>query len=375
MALQDLFGSWAANGKRLMAREVAERRRLEARYAGVERTNAVIEFMLDGTILSANENFLEAVGYSIDEIRGKHHRMFVDPAYAQSAEYRAFWEKLGRGEFHAGEFCRCGKGGREIWIQATYCPILDDDGKPVGVIKFAVDVTVEKRRRADFESQLALLHRAQAIIEFQPDGTILTANDNFLKTVGYSLEEIRGKHHRIFVDPAYVASPEYREFWASLGRGDFHSDRFQRFGSGGREVWLQAIYGPVRDASGKLVKVVKFASDITAQVLGEQALATAVSGIEVLVEATRSGDLTQRVSTDGLSGGVLTLSEGVNTLVGSFEDIVARVDSAARQITGSANEIATGNQDLSGRTESQASSLEETASSMEELTSTVKQNA
>jgi methyl-accepting chemotaxis protein len=364
-----------ANGKQALAREISQRRRLEARYEGVERTNAVIEFTLDGTILNANDNFLAAVGYSMEEIRGKHHRMFVDPAYAEGAEYRAFWEKLGRGEFHTGEYCRYGKGGREIWIRAAYCPILDDEGRPAGVIKFAADITADKRHKADFESQLELLHRAQAIIEFQPDGTILTANDNFLATVGYSLDEIRGRHHRIFADREYAASSEYREFWASLGRGEFHAGKYQRFGKGGREIWIQAVYGPVRDANGRLVKVVKFASDVTQQVLVERALSTTVSRIESVIEATRSGDLNVRVDTEGLEGSFRELSDGVNGLVQSFEEIVGQIGSSATQISASASEIATGNHDLSGRTESQASSLEETASSMEELTSTVKQNA
>jgi methyl-accepting chemotaxis protein len=375
MAIADWFGAGAVNGKRSLALEVARRRRLEARYEGIERTNAVIEFRLDGTIVNANDNFLAAVGYSIDEIRGKHHRIFVGPAYAQSAEYRAFWEKLGRGEFHTGEYCRYGKGGREIWIRAAYCPILDDDGNPAGVIKFASDITADKRHKADFESQLDLLHRAQAIIEFQPDGTILTANDNFLATVGYSLDEIRGRHHRIFVDPGHAASGEYREFWECLGRGDFHSGKYQRFGKGGREIWIQAVYGPVRDANGKLVKVVKFASDITQQVLIERTLSATVSRIEAMVEATRSGDLTARVATEGLRGSFRELSHRVNGLVESFEEIVAQVGASATQISASAIEIATGNQHLSSRTEEQASSLEQTASSMEELTSTVKQNA
>jgi methyl-accepting chemotaxis protein len=230
----------------------------------IDRVQAVIEFALDGTILTANENFLRAVGYSLDEVQGKHHRLFCDAAYAASAEYRAFWAKLARGEYEAGEFRRFGKGGTEVWLNASYNPVLDTSGKVVSVVKFATDITAAKRRTAEFEGKLAAIGKAQAIIEFALDGTVITANDNFLQTLGYSLDEIRGRHHRMFCDPAHVTSPEYQLLWAKLARGEFEAGEFKRLAKGGREVWIQGSYNPILDASGTPFKVVKFATDVTA---------------------------------------------------------------------------------------------------------------
>ena len=233
----------------------------------INKVQAVIEFDLEGNILTANENFLGAVGYTLDEIQGQHHRMFVDAAYAASAEYKQFWRNLGDGEFAAGEYQRFGKGGKEIWIQASYNPIFDPNGQPYKVVKFATDVTATKIERSDFEGKLEAIGKAQATIEFDLDGNILTANENFLNTVGYSLEEIRERHHRIFVDPAYAADPEYQQFWKDLKGGQYKSGEYQRFGKGGKEVWIQASYNPILDPNGQPYKVVKFATDITASKL------------------------------------------------------------------------------------------------------------
>src|SRR5262247_2828605 len=189
---------------------------LQGKVDAINRSQAVIEFTLDGTIVHANENFLNTLGYTLDEIKGKHHSMFVEPAYSQSAEYRAFWQKLGRGEFDAGQYKRIGKGGREVWIQASYNPIPDEKGKPCKVVKFATDISDQKRIDADYQGQIAAISKSQAVISFTVDGTILDANENFLKTLGYTLEEVRGKHHSMFVEPAYSQSAEYQAFWQKL---------------------------------------------------------------------------------------------------------------------------------------------------------------
>lgn len=233
----------------------------------IGRSQAVIEFDTKGNILTANENFLEAVGYSLEEIQGQHHSMFVEEAYKASAEYAEFWERLGRGEFDAGEYKRLGKGGKEIWIQATYNPILDGDGVPFKVVKYASDVTASKLQTADFEGQLEAIGKSQAVIEFNLDGTIITANENFLATVGYSLEEIQGHHHRLFVEKEYAESKEYADFWANLGQGKFDAGEYKRVGKGGKEIWIQASYNPIMDMNGKPFKVVKYATDITAEKL------------------------------------------------------------------------------------------------------------
>lgn len=239
---------------------------LQGQIDAISRSQAVIEFELDGTIITANENFLAALGYTLEEIQGQHHSMFCEPAFAQSPEYHAFWAKLNRGEFESAEFKRIGKGGKEIWIQASYNPVLDEDGSPIKVVKFATDVTARKLQNADYEGQLVAIGKSQAVIEFELDGTIISANDNFCNAIGYNIEEIRGKHHRIFCDPAYTQTPEYVGFWDKLGRGEYASGEFKRFTKDGSEIWIQASYNPICDMNGKPVKVVKYAVDITAQV-------------------------------------------------------------------------------------------------------------
>jgi methyl-accepting chemotaxis protein len=238
-----------------------------AQAAAINRSQAVIEFRMDGTIITANQNFLDAMGYRLDEIQGKHHQMFAPPELRGSEAYKAFWASLNRGEFQAAEYKRVGKGGREVWIQASYNPILDDAGRPVKVIKFATDITAKKIRNMEDAGKISAIGRAQAVIEFNLDGTIITANENFLATVGYRLEEIQGKHHQMFVAPAERDSAAYREFWAKLGRGEFQSAEYKRFGKGSKEVWILASYNPILDDTGKPFKVVKFASDITADKL------------------------------------------------------------------------------------------------------------
>jgi methyl-accepting chemotaxis protein len=238
-----------------------------ARMAALDRSQAVIEFELDGTIVTANENFLRVLGYSLVEIQGKHHSMFVVPAERESADYREFWAKLNRGEYQAAEYKRVGKGGKEVWILASYNPLIDETGKPFGVVKFASDVTAQKLKNADLAGQIEAIGKSQAVIEFKLDGTIVTANANFLNAMGYSLGEIQGKHHSMFVEPSERESAGYREFWASLNRGQYQAAEYKRIGKGGKEIWIQASYNPILDLNGKPFKVVKYATDVTRQVL------------------------------------------------------------------------------------------------------------
>ena len=245
----------------------------EGQVAAINRVQAVVEFDLKGTILHANPNFLSVMGYTLEEIRGQHHALFVSPEERTSPEYRAFWDALRRGEFKAGEFRRHGNGGREVWIQASYNPVLDAAGRPEGVVKFATDITQAKLRAADHEGQMTAINRVQAVIEFALNGTILDANPNFLSAMGYTLEEIRGQHHAMFVSPEERTSPEYRAFWDALRRGEFKAGEFSRRGKDGREVWIQASYNPVFDPGGKPLKVVKFATDITVEMQRRQSFA------------------------------------------------------------------------------------------------------
>jgi methyl-accepting chemotaxis protein len=470
------------------------------------RSQAIIEFSLDGEILSANENFLHTLGYSFEEIRGKHHSIFVDPAYRQTPEYRAFWERLGRGEFDAGKYLRIGKGGKQVWIQASYNPILDANGKPYRVVKFANDITdAENQARAslfksaafegssvammmidrDFNvtyvneatkklltnyatafraiwpsfdpdrivgscidmfhkspahqrqilsnpsrlpyrtdisvgdmkfalsvggvfdanrnyvgnvlewddvtatrlnaGMLTALNRSQAIIEFSLDGKVLNANDNFLRTLGYTLDEIRGQHHSLFVDPAYRQSADYRAFWEKLGRGEFDAGKYLRIGKGGKEVWIQASYNPIVDGNGKAFKVVKFADDITAVEFErrqneEERAARAAEQARVVqslaggLKQLSDGNLTSRIN-ETFPADYEQLRSDFNAAMGNLQETMKTVVVNAGGIRSGAGEISQAADDLSKRTEQQAASLEETAAALDEITATVKKTA
>lgn len=251
------------------ASDITENKLLSANYnaklRAIDLSQASIEFNMDGMIITANQNFLDTMGYTLDQIQGQHHRIFVDPTEAESTEYRQFWEKLNRGEFDSGEYKRFGKNGKEVWIQASYNPVIGFDGKPIRVVKYAVDVTEEKFRNANYSGQLEAISKSQAVIEFDLNGTIITANGNFLNALEYSLEEIQGHHHKMFVAEEERNSDEYRRFWSELANGEFSSGEYKRIKKNGDEIWIQASYNPILDLNGKPFKVVKYASDITAQ--------------------------------------------------------------------------------------------------------------
>ncbi|MGF3021766.1 methyl-accepting chemotaxis protein [Methylobacterium aquaticum] len=309
------------------------RTELKAKLTALDASQALIEFALDGTVITANANFLAALGYRLEEILGRHHSMFVDPAERGGDAYRAFWAALRRGEFQQAEYKRLGKGGREVWIQASYNPLVGRRGKLYGVFKCAVDITAQKRRNADCESKLTALDRAQGIIEFDLDGTVLTANANFLAVVGYSLDEVRGRHHRMFVDAAEQGAG-YDRFWASLRRGEFQQAEYKRLAKGGRPVWIQAIYNPVFDASGRLTKVVKFATDVTPSVVERLRRAELhhgidrdLDGIAASVSQTSRNAVTAASAAEQASGNTQTVAAGAEELalsVGAISQQVSR---------------------------------------------------
>jgi methyl-accepting chemotaxis protein len=287
----------------------------EAVYQALDRVQAIIEFDLDGKVVTANDNFLRTFGYELAEVAGQHHRMFCDPAYTASPEYGEFWKKLGRGEFHSAEFKRLAKGGKEIWLRASYNPVFDKAGKSVRVVKFATDVTAETLRNAEYQGKVVAIDRVQAVIEFELDGTVIAANDNFLETFGYSLEEVAGQHHRMFCEASYAASPEYAEFWRRLGRGEYTAEEFKRLGKGGKEIWLQASYNPILDANGKPFKVVKFATDVTATKLKAAEYASKLQAI----------DRVQAVIEFGLDGTVLNANANFLRIFGyGLEEVVGK---------------------------------------------------
>ena len=261
--------------------DVTEQQLQQGQVAAMNRSQAVIEFDLDGRILHANENFLAAMGYSLEEMRGQHHSLFVDDAYRGSAEYRAFWERLGRGEFDAGQYKRIGKGGREVWIQASYNPVLDASGRAISVIKYATDITQQRLAAANAEGQLAAIDKAQAVIEFDLGGRILTANANFLNTLGYTLDEVQRPAPRPVRRAGGAArAPTTGPSGRSSAAANTTPGQYKRLGKGGREVWIQASYNPILDLNGKPFKVVKYATDITAQVQAAAAMTRAVEQVD-----------------------------------------------------------------------------------------------
>ncbi|MDD1522070.1 MULTISPECIES: methyl-accepting chemotaxis protein [Bradyrhizobium] len=296
-----------------------------SKIAASSRAQAVIEFKLDGTIVTANENFCKALGYSLAEIQGKHHSLFVAEADRNGAAYREFWAKLNRGEYQAGEFKRIGKGGREVWILASYNPLLDESGKPYGVVKFATDVTAEKLKTADIAGQIAAIDKAQAVIEFNMDGTVITANANFLGALGYSLAEIKGKHHSMFVEPSERDGAAYREFWAALGRGQYQAGEYKRIGKGGKEVYIQASYNPIFDLNGKPVKVVKYATDTTKQVL----VRMGNERVRGMMESVAAGSEELNASVREISEAMTKSRETAMSAV----DQVAAADAQAQRLT------------------------------------------
>lgn len=250
-----------------VTREKLETADFHGQIAAIDKSQCVVTFAPDGTIIDANRNFLDAVGYTMEELEGRHHRLFVDAAYAHSLEYEIFWSDLAAGRHRSGEFRRVGKDGRELWLQAIYSPVLDQEGRPFKIVKYATSVTREKLRQADHQGQIAAIHKSQAVVSFSTDGTILDANDNFLNLTGYRLSQVLGRHHSMFISPTERDSAAYQTFWRDLTAGEYKSGEFKRLTQDGREVWLQASYNPILDMNGRPFKVVKNAVDVTEQKL------------------------------------------------------------------------------------------------------------
>jgi methyl-accepting chemotaxis protein len=345
-------------------------RDLEAQCEAISRSQAVIEFDLEGRILTANSNFLNAMGYALEDVVGKHHSMFCDKDYVASEDYKTFWTDLRRGRFQSSAYRRLAKGGREVWIQASYNPVLDTKGNPVKVIKFATDITDQVRVSADHAAQVAAISRVQAVIAFELDGTIIDANENFLATLGYRLEEIAGRHHSMFCDADFVKSNEYRAFWQRLGGGEYISAEFQRFGKGGKEIWIQASYNPIFDASGRVMKVVKFATDITERKRAEGIIALLTQSLSRMA----GGDLGGHIDTS-FTGQYEQLRQAFNESLERLADIVGGLRTTSRSLRTATSEILSGANDLSDRTTRQAATIEETSAAVEQLALTVSENA
>ncbi len=349
------------------------------KLAAISKSQAVIEFELDGTILWANDNFCAATGYSLEEIKGKHHRIFCEPEYANSPEYRQFWQKLGRGEFDSGEYKRITSSGEDLWINASYNPIMDPHGRPFKVVKFASDITEQKMRNANFEGIINAVDKSQAVIEFNLDGTVITANENFCATVGYSLDEIKGKHHRIFCDPAYSSTSEYEAFWKQLNQGTFDTGEYKRFAKNGDPVWLNASYNPIRDVDGNVYKVVKFATDLTKEKLAYENLVNSFDeATQSLLESSSSLSTTAEQLKMNAEGtleksrdatlAVETVNQGVMTVGSSTEEM----NSSIKEISTSALEASTQSNEAKTKSERTNEIMAELDQSSDQIGAVIK---
>ncbi|MCH4090885.1 methyl-accepting chemotaxis protein [Acetobacter sp.] len=339
----------------------------KATLAALRQSFAVIEFDTRGIILSANENFCHAMGYKSEELIGRHHSIFAEPDYASSPEYRAFWEKLASGECVTGECVRIGKDGNEVWLQASYSPVRDVSGNVYKIVKLASVITGSVMEATDSKGKLEALSRVQAVIEFLPDGTIMTANKNFLKTVAYDLQEIQGRHHSMFVETSVAKTSEYAAFWDKLRAGEFVSSECKRIGKNGKEIWLQTSYNPIFDRKGRIIKVVKFATDITRRV-------QAINEIEHGLKKLASNTLNYRLTTP-IDSTYEGLRHDFNKAIQNLDQTIGAISSSVTTVGRGADEITTASVDLAQRTETQAVSLEETASRLNQLTNAVTRSA
>ncbi|WP_304665366.1 methyl-accepting chemotaxis protein [Pseudomonas tremae] len=301
----------------------------------LEKSMAVVELGLDGKVLRANDKFLATMGYRAEELITKTHRDFCDPTLLRSREYADLWTSLKAGKFISGTFKRLNKNGHSVWLEASYNPVVDAQGNVFKVVKYALDVTERVMLENETNSKLAAVDRAMAICEFEPNGNVITANNNFLNVMGYALAEIKGKHHRSFCEPTLANSPEYSEFWRKLNHGEFIGDQFKRLGKHGRVVWLEATYNPVFDVDGKLYKIVKFASDITHRVEKQEADAHGAS------RAYHISAETEKVAEQG----TLVIQETAREMrqiaenIGASAKLVSQLGERSEQITAIVNTI------------------------------------
>lgn len=350
---------------------------LHAINDALNKVQALIEFQLDGTIITANDNFLATLGYTLSEVAGKHHSMFCDPEYVRSAAYQDFWAGLRRGEFEHAQYRRVAKGGRDVWIDASYNPVLDADGKPYKVIKFATDITATKLRANEHAGLVSAIDKAQAVVEFDMHGVLLTANENFLAVMGYDLADLQGEHHRVLCDDDYASSLEYRKFWQKLNRGEFDCGRYKRIGNHGKTVWIQATYNPIFGLDGKPVKVVKFATDITEQVRLEadvEQKATAdrrkVAMLLEQVERASRGDLTGAIDVEG-NEPIDQLAAGVAKMITDLRGLISHVVGEAGKLSASAGTIAERSNVVAGGAQALGATVEEMNASVDGLTASI----
>ncbi|MBB4315177.1 methyl-accepting chemotaxis protein [Roseospira marina] len=336
--------------------------------SALNRSQAIIEFTTDGTILTANDRFLDLMEYTLPEIRGKHHRIFVDAALAASPEYREFWNALNRGEYKSAQFLRMSKSGRKVWIEASYNPVFGKNGKPYKIIKYATDITKKSLSSAEKDGLIKAINRVQAVIQFEMDGTIIDANENFLKLMGYSLPEIKGKNHRIFTDSVFAASKEYKNFWAQLNAGEYQAAQFMRLGKGGKEVWIEASYNPIFDMTGKPFKVVKVATDLTERKEQNREIARDFEeNVSSLVQVLSSSTQDMQNTAHTLAAAAEENSAKSSAVASATEELSVSVDEISNQVTHSVRIVGDAVEEAR-RSEDLVASLLEAASKIGDVT-------
>ena len=301
----------------------------------MERSMAVIEFDPQGQVLRANDNFLKTLRYRADQVVGQPHRMFCTAAFARSAEYAQLWTNLRSGQFQSGTFERVAGDGQSVWLEASYNPVCDDTGRLIKVVKYAMDVTPRLQSESESNGKLEAIGRAMAVIEFNLDGTVITANTNFLQRMGYSLAQIQGQHHRIFCAPNTAGTQAYSDFWRRLNQGELFSGQFERVDKHGNTVWLEASYNPVYDAGGRLCKIVKFASDVTARV--QQHAADAASAAQAYHISMTTRDIAEKgaeVIQQSASG-----MRDIAVDIDGSSHLIAKLGERSEQITAIVNTI------------------------------------
>lgn len=345
-----------------------ERQNAKGILNAIDSTFAFVEYDTRGNVLHANTNFTTILGYRLDEILNKHHRIFVEPASANSNTYSQFWSDLNSGLSKSDVFKMISKDGKEVWAQSVYAPVKDEMGRVTKIIQIATDITAEKMRNADFEGQLAAVGKSQAVIEFNLDGTITRANENFLNAVGYTLDEIKGRHHSIFIEEKDRQSPNYREFWAKLNRGEFESGEFRRIGKGGKEVFIQASYNPILDLSGKPFKVVKMATDCTAQVAARNEMRKKV---DYILELASKGDLTQDISATG-DDAISQICRGLGAFFADLRKTISSMADNAAALSGASEELSSVSSEMSSNAEETSSQANVVSAASEQVSQNVQ---
>ncbi len=345
-----------------------ERHNAKGILNAIDSAYAYIEFDTKGNIQTANENFLKTMGYRIDEITNKHHRIFVESSFANSNAYTQFWSDLNAGMNKCDVFKRITKDGKEVWIQAVYTPVKDEVGRVTKVVKIATDVTAERLRVADFEGQIAAVSKSQTVVEYSLDGTILSANDNFLRTLGYSFDEIKGRSQSMFVTDSERQSPAYREFWAKLNRGEFESAEYKRIGKGGKEVYMQASYNPIFDLNGKPFKVVEYATDLTAEVSARNEMRKKV---DYILDLASKGDLTQDIVATG-DDAISQICRGLGSFFADLRKTIASMAENASTLSSASEELSSVSTEMSSNAEETSSQATMVSAASEQVSQNVR---